>query len=185
MSKTAWCMCSDVEAVGGGPGDSELSQPDPEPARGIRGPVTSPQWCGRSTAGERTGLSSLRGRPSSAWPVSTHPDVAVSGALSQPWDRCVAAQWTCRCKAQTPCWGGGGRQLSAWLLGPPCPNFHCRSGSRDGARGKRRAVGLISYLRGSYAACGSRAVCVSAKKRLQTSGVRPRGVLLRTAGRAD
>ena len=147
MSKTAWCMCSDVEAVGGGPGDSELSQPDPEPARGIRGPVTSPQWCGRSTAGERTGLSSLRGRPSSAWPVSTHPDVAVSGALSQPWDRCVAAQWTCRCKAQIPCWGGGGRQLSAWLLGPPCPHFHCRSGSRDGARGKRRAVGLISYLR--------------------------------------
>ena len=48
MSKTSWCMCSDVEAVGGGPGDSELSQPDPEPACGIRGPVTknnfSPRW---------------------------------------------------------------------------------------------------------------------------------------------
>lgn len=44
-------------------------------------------------------------------------------------------------------WGWGGGQLSARLPGPPCPHFHCRSGSRDGARGERQAVGLISYLR--------------------------------------
>lgn len=41
-SKTAWCLCSDVEAIGGGPGDSELSQPmgsrvPPHPRSGMGG----------------------------------------------------------------------------------------------------------------------------------------------------
>lgn len=94
------------------------------------------------------------------------------------------------------CAGGRGAQLSAQLLGPPCPHFHLQTrveghgpGKEAGpAPGRRWTLSVLIYdkdVRGSYAACGSRAVWVSARKRLQTSGVRLRGLLLRIAGLAD
>lgn len=61
-------------------------------------------------------------------------------------------------------------------------------GEEAGSAPRRWALSLVIYDKDVHrgpAACGSRAVWVSAKKRLQTSGVRPRGLLLRTAGLAD
>lgn len=74
--------------------------------------------------------------------------------------------------------GAGSSQPGS--LGPPCPTSSADQGRGTGPRGRGRrwALSLLIYdkdVRGSCAYCGSRAVCVSAKKRLQTSGVRPRG----------
>lgn len=81
--------------------------------------------------------------------------------------------------------------LAPWPTMPQFPPTD-RVGAQAGVRGQpyiqRWTLSLVIYdkdVHGGCAACGSHTVWVSAKKRLQTSGVRPRGLLLRIAGLVD
>lgn len=134
------------------------------------------------------GMSSLRDRPSATWPISMWTDVAVSGALFQEWGRSVAICRTVPAEL-TRFWGWPSSQ-------PQLPSALCHlqtrvghsPGEEAGPVPRQWALSLVIYdkdVHSGPAACRSCTVWVSAKKRLQTSGVRLRGLLLRTAGLAD
>ena len=115
-----------------GPGDSELSQPDPKPACGTLGwcPATSQQQCGRTTSRGMT--AGWVGTELPVGPTQRHLACQHASGRGCFWGSVPATGQVRGCLVDLSLQSPdivleGGTQLSAQFLGPPCPHFHLQT----------------------------------------------------------